>query len=271
MKMPTLSIVTVNFNNKNGLINTIQSIKSQTYTDYEHIIIDANSTDGSKEVILKYSQDSPYLKYWVSEPDNGIYDGMNKGIEQAEGEYIYFLNSGDTLSNSNVLSSIPFDETKYICGNMKIIHSETNCEIVIPPSEIDGPFLLKNYLPHPASFIHRSLFEIQRYNTDYKIISDWIHMVVNIVLKECSYKHINLLVSDFDSTGISSSNRTLGLSERNKWIKDNIPTIIYNALIELDEYKSSEIGSIIPMILKKKKHTQRRMRRIILLLSKILK
>ena len=91
MKKPTLSIITVNFNNRNGLERTIQSIKSQTYTDYEHIIIDANSTDGSKEIILEYSQNTAHLTYWVSEPDKGIYDGMNKGIEHAQGEYIYLL------------------------------------------------------------------------------------------------------------------------------------------------------------------------------------
>ena len=66
MKKPTLSIITVNFNNRNGLERTIQSIKSQTYTDYEHIIIDANSTDGSKEIILEYSQNTAHLTYWVS-------------------------------------------------------------------------------------------------------------------------------------------------------------------------------------------------------------
>lgn len=77
-------------------------------------------------------------------------------------------------------------------------------------------------------------------------------MVENIVLKGCSYKHINLLISDFDTTGISSNNRALGLSERSKWIKDNIPTLIYDALMELDKIRSSEIGSIIPTLMQKK-------------------
>lgn len=154
---------------------------------------------------------------------------------------------------------------------MRIIHSETQYEEVVPPNEIDGLFLFKSYLPHPASFIHHSLFNKQKYNIDYKIISDWIHMVENIVLKGCSYKHINLLISDFDTTGISSNNRALGLSERSKWIKDNIPTLIYDALMELDKIRSSEIGSIIPTLMQKKRHSQKRVKKLILLFSKFFK
>ena len=81
MTQPTLSIITVNFNNNKGLIATLNSIKNQSFTSYEHIIIDACSTDGSKETIIKYSKETSHLAYWVSEKDSGIYDGMNKGIE----------------------------------------------------------------------------------------------------------------------------------------------------------------------------------------------
>ena len=83
----TLSIITINLNNKGGLMKTLDSVNSQSYTDYEHIIIDANSTDGSKELILEYEKKNPHLTYWISEPDKGIYDGMNKGITRAKGEY----------------------------------------------------------------------------------------------------------------------------------------------------------------------------------------
>lgn len=271
MKEPSLSIITVNFNNNLGLQKTIRSIQSQSYTDYEHIIIDANSMDGSKETITKYSAESSYLSYWVSEPDKGIYDGMNKGVKHAKGKYIYFLNSGDYLFDENVLASISFDDTAYICGNMRMIFSDTEYEDIVPPEKIDGLFLLKSFLPHPASFIHHSLFVNQEYRTDYRIISDWIHMVDNLVLKGCNYKHINILISNFDSTGLSSTNGSIGLNERNKWIKENIPVRIYDSLMELDNFKSSILGSIIPMVNEKRRHTQKRIKKIVLLLSKILK
>ncbi len=87
-----LSIITVNLNNKDGLQKTIDSVISQTFKDFEWIVIDGGSTDGSKELIEKYSD---YISYWVSEPDKGIYNAMNKGIKVAKGDYLEFLNSGD--------------------------------------------------------------------------------------------------------------------------------------------------------------------------------
>lgn len=271
MTKPTLSIITVNLNNNSGLIKTLDSVYKQKFSFYEHIVIDAGSIDGSKETILKYEKKNPHLSFWVSEPDKGIYDGMNKGIDHAKGEYIYFLNSGDYLSNNDVLSSITFDGTQYICGNMCIEYSKTEYESIVPPNAIDAIFLLRSFLPHPASFIHNSLFKNNKYRTDYLIISDWIHMVESIILKGCSYKHIDVTISIFDSTGLSSQNGNIGQNERDKWIHENIPTPIYNLLIEFDIVRSSELGNIIPVILNKSKKTQKIIKRLILFLSKILK
>ena len=98
-----LSIITVNLNNKDGLQKTIDSVISQTYKDFEWIIIDGGSTDGSKELIENYSD---YVSYWVSEPDKGIYNAMNKGIKQSHGEYLQFLNSGDIFIEDNTLKQV---------------------------------------------------------------------------------------------------------------------------------------------------------------------
>jgi len=96
-------------------------------------------------------------------------------------------------------------------------------------------------------------------------------MVDNLVLKGCSYKHVNILISKFDSTGLSSTNGSIGLYERNKWIKENIPPRIYASLMELDDLKSSILGSIIPIVNKKKHRTQKRIKKIVLLLARIFK
>ena len=89
-----ISIITINYNNKSGLEKTIESVLQQTYDNIEYLVIDGNSTDGSKDVIKKYKH---RISYWVSEPDSGIYNAMNKGGTKATGDYLLFLNSGDVL------------------------------------------------------------------------------------------------------------------------------------------------------------------------------
>ena len=104
-----LSIITVNLNNMEGLQKTCDSIISQTFKNFEWIVIDGGSADGSKELIEEYGSN---ISYWVSEPDKGIYNAMNKGIKVAKGEYLYFLNSGDYLFDSNALSDVFLDNPK---------------------------------------------------------------------------------------------------------------------------------------------------------------
>ena len=100
------SIITVNYNNKEGLRKTIESVIHQTFRDFEFIVIDGGSTDGSDDVLKEYDAQ---IDYWVSEPDGGIYQGMNKGIKKATGEYLNFMNSGDCFYASNILG-IKFDK-----------------------------------------------------------------------------------------------------------------------------------------------------------------
>ena len=98
-----LSIVTINLNNVAGLHETIISVLNQSSADLEYIIIDGGSTDGSAELIKEYSD---RIYYWVSEPDSGIYNAMNKGIRKASGEYLLFLNSGDALASDNIVEEV---------------------------------------------------------------------------------------------------------------------------------------------------------------------
>ena len=97
---PLISIITVNFNDKIGLERTLESVFSQNFRNFEYLVIDGGSNDGSKELLEKNSEK---INYWVSEPDKGIYNAMNKGISFAKGEYLIFLNSGDHLKNENSL------------------------------------------------------------------------------------------------------------------------------------------------------------------------
>lgn len=259
-----LSIITVNFNNNNGLKATISSVEEQSFSSYEHIIIDAGSTDGSLETIKQYADGNPHVTFWVSEHDEGIYDGMNKGIDHANGEYLYFLNSGDILIG-DVLNRIPFDGTQYIYGDVRISFPNGRIVDIESPYPLDPVFIiLKDTICHQVCFIHRSLFQNQRYRTDYILASDWIHIVENIILKGCSYKHIPIYIADYNGNGISATSGTLGVDERSKWIKENIPQAFYNSLLELDEtrtelykLKNSELGEIIPRISHTRKFAKR--------------
>ena len=266
--MPTLSIITVNYNNNKGLIASIESIKQQSFTDYEHIIIDAGSTDGSLETIKQYTEESSHLSFWCSEPDKGVYDGMNKGIEHASGVYFNFLNSGDCLKK-DILRHIDFDGTKYIYGDVSILFPNNRVDNITSPYPVDPIFIiLKDTICHQACFIHKSLFNNKRYDITYKLASDWIHIVENIIFKECSYKHVPFSVVDYDGCGMSATSGSLGVEERMRWIKQNIPSTFYNSLIELDLYKSSELANLIPRMQHDHKF-QKRARKIVRTLWKI--
>lgn len=266
MNQPIISIITVNLNNNKGLVNTINSLKKQSFTAYEHLIIDAGSTDGSKETILQYEKESTHLVYWVSEPDRGIYDGMNKGIKQTHGKYIYFLNSGDRLME-DILQKLSLDGTKYIFGNVKFVGAQ-ECFEITPPDKPDILFFLKTTLPHQGCFIHHSLFSHRQYDTHYKIVSDWIHIMHSIVFDGCSYKHLPLLIAEYDGDGISTTQPTTVIEERSKWINEHFPIALLDALEELAAYRNSEFGSVIPLLSKTRKF-QKRAKKLVMFLYRI--
>ena len=203
--MKNISIITINYNEKVGLEKTIESVISQSSKDFEYIIIDGNSTDGSKELIEKHTTS---IDYWVSEPDSGIYNAMNKGIRAASGDYLLFLNSGDYLYNQNTIQNVidAIDGKYDLYYGDAIFKSEDSEEVVVYPDKLSFYFFTHNNLCHQASFIKKSLFEeVFYYNETFSIISDWEFMVYCICIKNISYKHIDILVSYYDYGGISSN------------------------------------------------------------------
>lgn len=265
MNQPTLSIITVNFNNNEGLIKTLKSIKQQSFNSYEHIIIDAKSTDGSKETIEQYARTSPHLTYWISESDKGIYDGMNKGIDHSCGKYLYFLNSGDCLMD-DVLEKIPFDGTGYLYGNYIISTPKKNRHRT-SPIHLDFMFFTNDALPHQSTFIHQTLLKHHQYDIHYEIVSDWIHSLQCIIFKKCSYKHLEITVSKCDGGGISANGAKVK-EERLKWFKENLPEPFNETAINLMEFQKSAFRDIIP-ILNQTQNFQKRAKKIIMFLYKV--
>ncbi|MBS1737220.1 MAG: glycosyltransferase, partial [Bacteroidetes bacterium] len=188
--MPKLSIITVNLNNLLGLQKTMQSVLEQTFTDYEYIIIDGGSTDGSKEYIAQHSNK---LAYWVSEKDKGIYNAMNKGIKQSKGKYLLFLNSGDFFIRESVLSNLFSNkiDTDLVycdvlwCEGDKVWKGDF-------PSKLTLKYFVNASLPHQATLIKRELFNlVGLYDETIKISSDWKFFVLAIYMYKCTYSKID--------------------------------------------------------------------------------
>jgi glycosyltransferase involved in cell wall biosynthesis len=199
-----LSIITVNLNNAAGLQKTMESVFSQTFTDYEYIIIDGGSTDGSKELI---KNNENKLAYWVSEKDKGIYNAMNKGIVKAAGNYLLFLNSGDTLYSQDSLSHF-FNHSngeEIVYGDVYVIEKERKW-IKTYPDKLSFGFFLRDSLHHQSTIIKKSIFEKTGvYDEDFKIVSDWKTCMNAICIDKASYKHIDCCISNFPRDGFSSN------------------------------------------------------------------
>lgn len=235
--MPKLSIITVNLNNASGLHKTIESVMSQSFTDYEYIIIDGVSNDSSLEVIKEFSDK---ITYWVSEPDNGIYHAMNKGIIKATGEYCLFLNSGDYLVRNEVLKQV--FESKItediFYGNIVTGHEENDDQNYINTKNKNLTFFdfyAGESIRHQASLIKRSLFDkYGLYNERYSIISDWAFFIKTIVFENVTVRYENINISKMESNGISSSFTETHLHERETELKKVLPERI---LIDYEEMK----------------------------------
>ena len=201
-----LSIITVNLNNLEGLKKTYESVVSQTFTDYEWIVIDGGSTDGSREFIEQH-QDK--FAYWCSEPDKGIYNAMNKGIIQAEGEYINFKNSGDYFACEDTLVRVFGKERTadilygYVMKEYVNSKRFTTCTM---KTRIGWYDLFLETIPHQGAFIRRTLFDlVGLYDETCRIVSDWKWFVKAIRDYEASCEFVPQRIAVMQSGGVSST------------------------------------------------------------------
>ena len=227
------SIITINYNNSEGLKRTIKSVISQTSKDFEYIIIDGGSTDGSLEVIKRNQE---HITYWVSEKDNGIYHAMNKGVAQAHGDYCVFMNSGDCFHSPDVLDKIVSYQEDIICG--KMIKGDNPLPSGHNKPTISLVDLMRGSLPHQAMFIKRELLLKHPYDEKYKILSDWKFCIETIVFNNCSFCNVDVIVADYDTSGISSNSKCLLPKERAQILKEMFPQRViadYQRLYPVDD------------------------------------
>lgn len=235
-----LSIITINYNDSIGLKKTMVSVHNQTWKEFEYVIVDGNSKDNSVEVIKSFEFDN---LIWVSEPDSGIYNAMNKGIKMASGSYLLFLNSGDCLySNITLENCIPHLDLSYsfISGHLHYLDKQNKSQIKKHPKDLSFSNLVGKSVAHPSTFIKNEMFKkYGLYNESYKIVSDWEFFLKALGLNGESFKSIDVVVSDFDNLGISSNSDNLKIieAERESVLKRYLATI-YNDEFELFLLKS---------------------------------
>lgn len=230
-----LSIITVNLNNAAGLEKTAESIVGQTFKDFEWIVIDGGSSDGSVDVIRKYAD---CITYWVSEKDSGIYNAMNKGVRHANGTYVQFLNSGDWLADENVTDD--FNKVKcegsVIYGDLRLMKAD-RCVCARKIGVLSFEYMMYSSIGHSASFIRRELLNCCPYNEDLKIVSDW-EFWLKMILQGEKFQYVERFISCFDLGGISQTNQMLNDIERQSVIDRLIPESI------LYDYKAQHIGQL---------------------------
>ena len=224
-----LSIITINYNNIEGFRKTIESVVSQTMCNFEWIIIDGGSTDGSRELI---ENNSEYISYYVSEPDKGIYNAMNKGIMASHGDYLLFLNSGDYLYDENVIKQvIPLlkDRDIYV-GRINSLGKDNASEEEQADFSPEGILrkLTFTWIPHQASFFKRTLFDTYgMYREDQRIVSDWWAFFYSLVIGRATIGALPLIISNYDIDGISATQRTRAMQEQENLLREHPQIDVY--------------------------------------------
>lgn len=204
-----LTIITINWNNADGLAKTVQSVIKQTWKEFQYVVIDGASTDNSLQIIEKFEKQ---IDHWVSEPDTGIYNAMNKGVDYAKGEYCLFLNSGDYLHDDRALERVFKDKLSADIHTCALLSESTKKRVLkLPPKEISLFTFVASSILHPSTFMKREMFfKHGRFDEGLKIISDWKLLLEWLIVHNCSYSFSDEVLTVFEAeTGISSTSSSM--------------------------------------------------------------
>ncbi len=251
---PLISVITVCYNIKDEIERTCQSIISQTAHNFEWIVIDGGSTDGTVEILNKYKDK---ITLFISEKDSGIYNAMNKGIKKASGDWLLFLNGGDCFAGTDIIEKFialngVYQYADIIYGDVNLINLDGTKKIKKYAYPLTKAYFFSSTLNHQSVFIKRDLFEkYGLYNEDYKIISDWEKWIV-FIINNCKFMKWEYVISDFYTGGISSKK----LSLLNQEINDVNQKYFIAGDLEGHFYQGKKYGLLfnkIPLFYIKKK------------------
>lgn len=224
-----LTVITVCFNAENSIEKTLNSILNQTFSDFEYLIIDGKSKDGTLDVIEQYKQkftDKGINLRVISEPDKGIYDAMNKGIKNARGKWIEFLNAGTDYIENDVLEKVvnvlEDCDGDIVHGDFLRVPVDGRVEVFNDTSDID---VMKNHmiLSHESSFFRREMHKSYPYNTKINIVADY-NSCLKMYLDGKKFVHIPVAIVRFYEDGFSSKNRV-------KTVKQAMWVRVYNGVL----------------------------------------
>lgn len=243
---PLITVITVNWNNRAGLETTLASVREQTFTDFEHVVVDGLSTDGSVAVL---EAEGGTRVRWISERDSGVYQAMNKGVRLANGRYLVFLNSGDHFVSTSSLEQA----AKHVDGrdlyyfDLEIRRPNAAGEIDIHtksyPRTLSFSYFARFSLPHPSSLIRRELFEqFGLYDEELKICSDWKAFMLWVCKFGCSYQYVPVALSVFYMDGLSSKpeNQELIADERARVWAQELPAFVPDLPLLASESNANE-------------------------------
>jgi glycosyltransferase involved in cell wall biosynthesis len=229
-----LSVITVTYNAEHTLERTLKSVREQTYPAIEHIIVDGNSNDGTVALIHRYENER--LK-WISEPDKGLYDAMNKGIKMATGDYLCFLNAGDTFYDTDTVQKIfasidedhspdiLYGETAIVDDNGRFLHMR---RLQAPKNLTWKSFKHGMVVCHQAFIVKREL--VEPYDLSYRFSADF-DWCIRMMKKAKNIYNTDLILVDYLNAGMTTANRKASLRERYRIMEKHygkVSTFLYH-------------------------------------------
>jgi len=255
--MKTISIVTVVYNDCYNIEKTILSVANQTFKDFEYIVVDGNSTDGTQAVVYSH-QDK--VTTFISEPDCGIYDAMNKAIDLASGEWILFMNSGDTFYGDDTLEELfknDFDSSIDIVFGDTVYVYKWGKTLEVTPQ----PLAFKYNLPftHQSSMVRTRLLKERKFDLSYKILAD-LESFYYFYKNNYKFLQVDLIISNYDMSGFSFTHPTLLYEENARIFGRNSCGVRHVIMLFLIRVKYSIMGiipsSVVDSIRKYKKRSK---------------
>ena len=217
-----VSIITIAYNNLEGLKNTYESIRRQTFRDYEWLVIDGGSTDGTKQYLEEHDSE---LAFWCSEPDKGVYNAQNKGTQHAKGEYCIYMNSGDSFYADDVLEKVFEEESDadVIYGSWQLIFEDGKKIEGNVPEVADLAYFFDDNMCHQAMLIKREAVLARPYDESFPIYADWEEWLA-LYMQGKSFKRVDVLICNFMVGGLSTGDNASDELKEKRQADIRLPT-----------------------------------------------